>query len=66
MYSSAERTWNEYELIMMSPPIAMSLGVMWLSLFHLFLYLFHSKNFPSTIPEFFWAGSKIEIVSSAR
>jgi len=58
--------WNEYELIMMSPPIAMSEGLMNYSEFHLFLYLFLSRNLPSTIPEFFYAGSKIEIVSSAR
>ena len=66
VYSSHPRRWKLYPLILMSPPIGKSVGVMNSMNLSSFLYFLLSKNGHSIIPEFFWAGSKIEIVSSAR
>jgi hypothetical protein len=48
------------------PPIIKSEGEKKAMLFALFLYFLLSRNFPSMIPEFFCAGSKMERVSSAK
>ena len=66
VYSSHPRMWKLYPLILMSPPTGNSHGVMNSLFLSTFLYFLLSKNGPSIIPEFFWAGSKIEIVSSAK
>ena len=59
--------WKLYPLILTSPPRGMSEGVMKLpSFLSVFLYLRLSKNLPSMIPEFFCAGSYMEMESSAR
>lgn len=46
--------------------MAISVGVIKALSLSTFLYLALSKNLPSMIPEFFCAGSKMEIESSAR
>ena len=66
VYSSQPNKWKLYPFILMSPPTARSLGLMNSKFLSTFLYLFLFKNGPSMIPEFFCAGSKIDIVSSAR
>jgi len=66
VYSSHVSRWKEYPLILMSPPKGMSDGVINAPFLSTFLYLRLSKNLPSITPEFFYTGSKIDIVSSAR
>jgi len=66
VYSSHPNKWKLYPFIFMSPPTAKSLGLINSKFLSTFLYLFLFKNGPSIIPEFFYAGSKIEIVSSAK
>jgi len=46
--------------------MAMSEGVIKESGLSECLYFPRSRNLPSTMPEFFWAGSKMEIESSDR
>ena len=66
VYSSQDRMWKEYPLIFTSPPITMSVGVRYAPPLSTFLYFPLSKNLPLTIPEFFCAGSNIDMVSLAR
>ena len=51
-----------YPFIFISPPTAKSLGFINSKFLSTFLYLFLFKNGPSIIPEFFYAGSKIEFI----